>query len=89
MPGRKNILPGALGGGLARDSKVVFLKALRRLSRSLSKLGQGRAVKHHSQQKETSQIRNKKGPKEPLESLPYLAEQLAPLDTMLFKHTHL
>lgn len=84
MSRRKNKLPGTLGRGLACDSKVVFIKALRRLSRSLSKLGQGRAMKTHDQQKETNQIRNKKGPKKPLEPLAHLEEQLAPLDTVLF-----
>jgi len=62
IPGRKNTLPGALGGGLARDSKVVFIKALRRLSRSLSKLWHSRTVKY-DQQKEINQIKNKKRPK--------------------------
>lgn len=63
MAGRKNKLPGALGRGFACDFKVVFIKSLRRLSRSLSKLGQGRAVKKQQQKKEAYQSRNKTGPK--------------------------
>lgn len=67
------------------DSKVVFIKAFRRLSRSLSKLGHGRAVKKHNQQKETNQSRNKREPKGVTRTTglaQYLKEP-----TVLFKHT--
>lgn len=67
--GKKNKLPGTLGKGLACDSKVVFNKALRRLSRSLSKLGQDRAVKNHDQYKETNPVSNKTGAKGATETI--------------------
>jgi len=82
---QEKTLPGTLGSGLVCDSKVVFIKAFRRLSRSLSKLGHCRAVKKHNQQKESNQSRNKREPKGVTRTTGL--EQLAPLDAVLFKHT--